>query len=31
MRIMRTKIDRAIFGHLTDRLLSAQKPNDEQE
>ena len=31
MRIMKTKIDRAIFGHLTDRLLSAQKPNDEQE
>ena len=29
MRIMKTKIDRAIFGHLTDRLLSAQKPNDE--
>ena len=30
MRIMKTKIDRAVFGHLTDRLLSKTVAEDEQ-
>ena len=29
MRIMKTKIDRVVFGHLTDRLLSDLETEDE--